>query len=46
MDTGAAVSWRRLRWSLALVAVSVEVAAFIAWRLWLRTRSSTDGRVM
>ena len=38
MTKGAAVNWRRLRWSLALVAVTVEIAAFVAWRLWLRRR--------
>jgi hypothetical protein len=35
---GAAVSWRRRRWSLAALAVVVEIAAFVAWRLWLRRR--------
>ncbi len=27
---------RRVRWSLAIAAVVVEVSAFVAWRLWLR----------
>jgi hypothetical protein len=27
---------RRLRWSLAVIAIVVEVGAFVAWRLWLR----------
>jgi hypothetical protein len=35
---GAAVSWRRLRWRLAIIAVVAEVVAFVAWRLWLRGR--------
>jgi hypothetical protein len=26
------MSWRRLRWFLAIGAVVVELAAFIAWR--------------
>ena len=30
------VNWRRLRWSLALIAVTVEIAAFVVWRTWLR----------
>jgi hypothetical protein len=36
MTKGSAVNWRRRRWSLALVAVTVETAAFVVWRLWLR----------
>jgi len=30
------VNWRRLRWSLAIIAVTVEIAAFVAWRVILR----------
>jgi hypothetical protein len=29
------VNWRRLRWSLAIIAVTVEIAAFVAWRVTL-----------
>jgi hypothetical protein len=35
---GPPVKWRRLRWSLALIAVAVEIAAFVAWRVWLHRR--------
>jgi hypothetical protein len=38
MTEDAAVDWRRVRWSLALTAVTVEIVAFVAWRLWLRRR--------
>ncbi len=38
MIRGAAVNWRRLRWSLAIMAIIVEIAAFVVWRLWLRGR--------
>jgi len=31
-----AVNWRRLRWSLAIIAITVEIAAFVVWRVWLR----------
>ena len=30
------MSWRRTRWVLAILAVVVEVGAFVAWRLALR----------
>jgi len=33
-----AVSWRRLRWSLAIIAVTVEIVAFVAWRPILHRR--------
>ena len=29
---------RRLRWSLAIIAVTVEISAFVAWRVMLRRR--------
>jgi hypothetical protein len=32
------MNWRRLRGSLAIIAVTVEVAAFVVWRLWLCRR--------
>jgi hypothetical protein len=38
MTKGAAVNLRRLRWSLAIIAVTVEIAGFVVWRLWLRGR--------
>jgi hypothetical protein len=38
MTKGETVNWRRLRWSLAIIAVTVEMAAFVVWRLWLRRR--------
>lgn len=33
-----AVNWRRLRWSLAIIAVAVEIAAFVVWCVWLLRR--------
>jgi len=30
------VNVRRLRWSLAIMAIIVEIAAFVVWRLWQR----------
>jgi hypothetical protein len=39
MTKGAAVNLRRLRWSLAIMAIIVEIAAFVVWRFWLRGRS-------
>jgi hypothetical protein len=39
MTKGAALTLRRLRWSLASIAIIVEIAAFVVWRLWLRRRS-------
>jgi len=33
-----AVNWRRIRWLLAIIAVTVEIAAFVAWRVILRRR--------
>jgi hypothetical protein len=30
------MSRRRLRWTLAITAVVVEIGLFVAWRLWLR----------
>ena len=38
MTKGEAVNWRRLRWSLAIIAVPVEIAALVVWCLWLRRR--------
>jgi hypothetical protein len=38
MTKGVMVNGHRLRWSLALTAVTVEIAAFVVWRLWLRSR--------
>ena len=38
MTNGAAVDWRRLRWSLTITAIIVQIAAFVVWRLWLRRR--------
>jgi len=32
------VNWRRLRWSLAIIAVAMEIAACVVWRLWSRRR--------
>jgi hypothetical protein len=39
MTKHVTVNWRRLRWSLAIIAVTVEIAAFVVWRLWLHRRS-------
>jgi hypothetical protein len=33
MTDGATVIWRRLRWSLAVMAIIVEITAFVVWRL-------------
>jgi hypothetical protein len=38
MTKGAALNLRLHRWSLAIIAVIVEIAAFVVWRLWLRRR--------
>jgi len=38
MTKHPAMNWRRLRWSLAFTAVTVEIVAFIVWRLWVRRR--------
>jgi hypothetical protein len=38
MTRCAAVNRRRLRWSLAIIAVTVEIAAFVAWRVIRRRR--------
>jgi hypothetical protein len=38
MTKGSAVNWRRLRWSLAIMAIIVEITAFVGWRLWLLRR--------
>jgi hypothetical protein len=35
---GSAVNRQRLRWSLAIIAVTVEIAAFVLRRVWLRRR--------
>jgi hypothetical protein len=32
----SAMSRRRIRWTLAITAVVVEIGLFVAWRLWLR----------
>jgi hypothetical protein len=37
-DHGCAMNLRLHRWSLAIIAVSVEIAAFGVWRVWLRRR--------
>jgi len=39
MTKGDRVNVRRLRWLLAIMAIIVEIAAFVVWRLWLRRRS-------
>ena len=36
MTKRVTVNWRRLRWSLAIIAVTIEIAAFVAWRAMLR----------
>lgn len=38
MTQGDRVNWRRLRWSLAIMATIVEIAAFVVLRLWQRRR--------
>ncbi len=38
MTKGATMNWRRLQWSLAIMAIIVEIAAFVGWRLWQRRR--------
>jgi hypothetical protein len=30
------VNWRRVRWSLTIIAVAMEIAAFVVWRLKAR----------
>ena len=37
------MTWRHLRWTLPIIAVAVEAAAFAAWRLWLRRKREVDG---
>jgi hypothetical protein len=32
------MSWRRIRWTLVIVAIAAEIAAFIAWRIIPRRR--------
>jgi len=32
------VNWRQIRWLLAIIAVTMEIAAFVAWRVILRRR--------
>jgi hypothetical protein len=32
------VNLRRLRWSLAIIAITIEIVAFVVWRVWLRRR--------
>jgi hypothetical protein len=32
------MNWRRLRWSLAIIAVTLEIASFVTWHVWLRRR--------
>jgi hypothetical protein len=39
MTKGSDVNLRRLRWSLAITVVAVEIGAFVIWRLRLRRRS-------
>jgi hypothetical protein len=38
MTKRTSANWRRLRWSLVITAITVEIAAFVGWRLWLRRR--------
>jgi hypothetical protein len=38
MTKGSAVNWRHRRWSLATIAITIEIAAFGVWRVWLRRR--------
>ena len=38
MTKGAAVNLRRLRWPLAIMAIIVEITAFVVWRVSLRRR--------
>jgi hypothetical protein len=38
MTKHVTVNWRRLRWPLAIIAVTVEIAACVVWRLWLHRR--------
>ena len=38
MTKRVVVNWRRVRWPLAIIAVTVEIAAFVVWRVWLRGR--------
>jgi hypothetical protein len=32
------MSWRRIRWTLVVVAIAAEIAAFVAWRIIPRRR--------
>jgi hypothetical protein len=36
MTSRATEDRRRRRWSLAIIAVAMEIIAFVVWRLWLR----------
>lgn len=38
MTKGADVNLRHLRWSLAIMAVILQIGAFVGWRLWQRRR--------
>jgi len=38
MTKGAIMNLLRLRWSLAIMAIIVEIAAFAVWRIWQRER--------
>ena len=38
MTKRVAVNWRLLCWSLAIIAITIEIAAFVIWRVWLRRR--------
>jgi hypothetical protein len=33
------VNLRRLRWALAIIAITIEIAAFVVWRVWLRSKA-------
>ena len=39
MTKGSAVNWRHRRWPLAIIAITIEIVAFVVWRVWLRRRS-------
>jgi len=38
MTKPVTVNRRHLRWALVIIAITVEVAAFVGWRPWLRRR--------
>jgi hypothetical protein len=42
MANRVTVNWRGVRWSLVIIAVAVEIGAFVVWRV--RSPNSPGGR--